>query len=252
MQNLQIMRASVTALWPGPELADSARRAASPRRDDASCGLDSSVAAQLELLDRINLAAAVLRREERVVQLNRQCERLLGASLTLQGGRLVARDRSSNERLRKAIAAVFSFRGNASHAHAECGLIMREPQSPILFRVLPLGRSPFDGKPPYALLMFSSPQLQSAVDPGLLSRALDLTPAQARVARQLATGASLDTAAARLGIKKETARNHLKQIFFRTGTCRQGQLIALLSAFWLAAQEEGQDASEMRAASAAQ
>jgi DNA-binding CsgD family transcriptional regulator len=39
----------------------------------------------------------------------------------------------------------------------------------------------------------------------------------------------LETAAIELGVTVETARNHLKAIFNRTGTHRQGELVALLN-----------------------
>lgn len=201
---------------------------------------DSFALAQLEVLDRINLAASVLNREERIVAINRHCERVLGAGLTRQRDRFVASDRQSNERLRSAVRAVFKYQSGPV-AEAGRGFIAREPEPPILFRTLPLGPAAVDGAPCYALLMFASVQLQSAPDAGLLCRAFGLTPAQARLARHLATGASLDAAAARLGVRKETVRNHLKQVFLRTGTCRQGELVALLSNLWLTAHDEDEE-----------
>lgn len=204
---------------------------------------DSYVLSQLELFEAINLAAAVVNRDEHIVRLNRRCGRVLGSSLSLQRERFVAQHRRSNERLRKAMQAVFSDH-DASQSDALQGVIMSDSEPPIVFRAFPLGRSYWDGRPLYALLVFCSAQLQSPPDAGLLSRAFALTPAQARVACHLATGARLDTVAAQLGVKKETVRNHLKQIFLRTGTCRQGELVARLSAFWLGAQKDGKEAAE--------
>jgi DNA-binding CsgD family transcriptional regulator len=55
-----------------------------------------------------------------------------------------------------------------------------------------------------------------------------LTPAEARVAVLLASGLSLDAIAERLGIGANTALTHLKSIFGKTDTRRQGELIRLL------------------------
>jgi DNA-binding CsgD family transcriptional regulator len=63
----------------------------------------------------------------------------------------------------------------------------------------------------------------------ILMRVFDLTIAEVRVAQGLACGHSLDETATRLGIKITTARTELASIFGKTGTCRQGQLVAVLS-----------------------
>jgi DNA-binding CsgD family transcriptional regulator len=63
----------------------------------------------------------------------------------------------------------------------------------------------------------------------ILMRVFDLTVAEVRVAQGLARGHSLDETATRLGIKITTARTELASIFAKTATCRQGQLVAVLS-----------------------
>ena len=61
-----------------------------------------------------------------------------------------------------------------------------------------------------------------------IGRWYDLTPAEARLAAALAEGESLEEAAELLGITRNTARTHLKRIFAKTGTNRQGALVRLL------------------------
>ncbi|MET4687697.1 helix-turn-helix transcriptional regulator [Sinorhizobium fredii] len=58
-----------------------------------------------------------------------------------------------------------------------------------------------------------------------------LTPAEMVFCKRLSSGASLAEVAQALGISKETARNRVKSIFHKTGTHRQGELVALLAAF---------------------
>ena len=55
-----------------------------------------------------------------------------------------------------------------------------------------------------------------------------LTPAEARVALHLVTGETLRSAAAKLSISYETARSHLKNIFNKTGTGRQAELVVVI------------------------
>jgi DNA-binding CsgD family transcriptional regulator len=59
----------------------------------------------------------------------------------------------------------------------------------------------------------------------LLQCHFGLTPAEARLALHLVAGESLRSAAVKLSITYETARTHLKNIFHKTGTCRQAELV---------------------------
>src|SRR5262245_45262944 len=61
----------------------------------------------------------------------------------------------------------------------------------------------------------------------LLRCRFGLTPAEARLALHLAAGETLRSAEAKLSISYETARTHLKNIFHKTGTCRQAELVVL-------------------------
>ena len=62
----------------------------------------------------------------------------------------------------------------------------------------------------------------------LLRCRFGLTPAEARLALQLVAGEALRSAAVKLGISYETARTELKNIFNKTGTCRQAELVIVL------------------------
>jgi len=55
-----------------------------------------------------------------------------------------------------------------------------------------------------------------------------LTSAEARLALHLVTGETLRSAAAKLSISYQTARTHLKNIFKKTATGRQTQLVLVI------------------------
>ena len=62
----------------------------------------------------------------------------------------------------------------------------------------------------------------------LLRRRFGLTPAEAKLALQLVAGEPLRSAAVKLGISYETARTELKNIFNKTGTSRQAELLVVI------------------------
>ena len=91
----------------------------------------------------------------------------------------------------------------------------------------PMKSSPFLGA--RALLLLTELLPRPGPLPGILINAFGLTPAEARLASLVASGASLDVVAAHLGITRDTARNQLKAVFAKTNTHRQAELVALLS-----------------------
>ncbi len=80
-----------------------------------------------------------------------------------------------------------------------------------------------------AVLIVSPVGASGILGVGILAGLFDLTGAEARVAREIAGGATPEETAIRLGISIETVRTHLKRIFAKTGTHRQADLVRLLS-----------------------
>ena len=64
-----------------------------------------------------------------------------------------------------------------------------------------------------------------------LQAVFHLTKAEARLAAQLSSGETLDVAAEKLDVAKETSRSQLKGIFAKTNVSRQAELVAVLSTF---------------------
>jgi DNA-binding CsgD family transcriptional regulator len=63
----------------------------------------------------------------------------------------------------------------------------------------------------------------------MLAGLFDLTPAEARVARALASGLPLDRVASEFNVSVQTIRNQLAGVFHKTGTSRQVELLRLLA-----------------------
>ncbi len=81
---------------------------------------------------------------------------------------------------------------------------------------------------PRVCIVVADPDQQAVPRPEALQECFDLTPAEARLAVLLANGGDLRAAAQELGITYGTARARLTQLFGKTGTGRQGELVSLL------------------------
>jgi DNA-binding CsgD family transcriptional regulator len=80
-----------------------------------------------------------------------------------------------------------------------------------------------------ALLVFTPVTGRKAPPVELLRSLFDLTPSEARVARSLAAGESLDDIAATGGVTRNTVRTQLQQVMSKIGCTRQAEVTALLS-----------------------
>lgn len=69
-------------------------------------------------------------------------------------------------------------------------------------------------------------ELATLIDPAC--RFYGLSPSETRLTRAIAEGQPLATAAASIGVREQTARSYLKQIFLKTETNRQAELVALM------------------------
>lgn len=79
-----------------------------------------------------------------------------------------------------------------------------------------------------AVVFISDPERRPAMPGQVLSSLFGLTPTETEVARALAQGRRTDEIAADLGIAQTTVAFHLRNLFDKTGTHRQADLIVLL------------------------
>lgn len=83
------------------------------------------------------------------------------------------------------------------------------------------------GRGRWIIALFSPPQASDTAD-GVLAARFGLTAKQKAIALALVDGDSLSETADRMGISINTARQHLKAIFAKTGTNRQAELVSRL------------------------
>lgn len=98
---------------------------------------------------------------------------------------------------------------------------------PVLVAPLPL-RRPEDQGAGYALLAMRAPQESPSIKESTLRELFQLSPTQASIAVALFERKSAEEIAEERGIKISTLRSHLADIFLRTGTDTQRDLVRLI------------------------
>lgn len=181
-----------------------------------------------DVLNRVRQPALVLNREGMVLRTNEIADRGFDDEIRIRERRLVLRDKQAMARFDQLVSMIRST-PDAAAIPASPILVRRTTKPPVVLRLLPVegaARSVFLGARAMLILSNLTPRL--APDPALIGQAFDLTPAESRLAALLATGTSIASAAEHLRISRETARNHLKSIFSKTGVHRQSELVKLL------------------------
>ncbi|HXY57704.1 MAG TPA: helix-turn-helix transcriptional regulator [Methylocystis sp.] len=105
-----------------------------------------------------------------------------------------------------------------------------EPGPGKIAHIVPIRRSARDIFVRCAAVLVLTPVVAPAAPPVELVRSLfDLTPAEARVARSLASGDTVEEVAAKSGVSHNTVRTQLRGVMDKTGCGRQAEVVALLT-----------------------
>lgn len=99
----------------------------------------------------------------------------------------------------------------------------------IVVRAIPLGEWTGAKQRPAAAVFLRDPE-SSGMQPSqeVVRRLFGLTRMEAALALLLAEGLTLDEAAEKLNVRRNTARTHLRSIFCKTGVTRQTMLVRML------------------------
>jgi DNA-binding CsgD family transcriptional regulator len=104
--------------------------------------------------------------------------------------------------------------------------------SPCTVLVAPIPRHSREGGFGYerakVLVVVSDPEARPRLSLEALRKLFGLTPALAQLALAITSGKTLKEHAAEAGITIGTARQHLKELFARTNTCRQAELVRVI------------------------
>ena len=186
-------------------------------------------------VDRMLVGAIVFDMEGRVLRVNEVANAILHErdGLDFVHGRLRAHyteeDRKLQVLLRQALADA-----RAGSAATEHTLAITRPTGSarlsLVVRNSPMNEWSQAQRQSAVLVMLRDPGMRSEVSTQALRHSYGLTEAEAHLCIQLIEGLTLDEAAERLGIRKNTARAHLRAIFSKTHVTRQSALVSLLMA----------------------
>jgi len=185
-----------------------------------------------ETLDLLRCAVILTDARGHLIRLNRAAEDLLDRKSAVRVRHNIVR--ASCSTADRALGAALRLAADAGASARRESLVVKlsyNEDLPVFAHILPIGGVRCESLPePSAVLAIfiqDSDHIRDAV--GLLASAYRLTPAEARLLRNILGGRNLPEAAKELRVSADTVKTQLKAIFRKTGVNRQSELIMLAS-----------------------
>lgn len=179
-------------------------------------------------LAALQLPALVLSEDGVVMEANSMMQELNGQVQWQAQNRIRLADPVANDLLWASLQALDQpLPAGPVHSFALRG---KTGRAEMVAHVVPIRRSAHDifGHS-YALLIITPITSRRSPPVELLRSLFDLTPSEARVARGLAMGESLDEIAASGEVSRNTVRSQLQQVLAKMGCSRQAEVTALMA-----------------------
>jgi len=192
----------------------------------ARLGLQAATGAN-SALTSMGLPALLLDQWGTVIEANHLIERLRDHVQWTAQNRVALTDARANELLATAMAGLD---GGSDLTVRSFPLRDSDDRPAMVAHIVPIRRTAHDifaGS--YALLVLTPVTAPAAPQIELMRSLFDLTASEARVARGLAAGETLDEIAATGGVAISTVRSQLRSVLQKTGCSRQAELVALLA-----------------------
>lgn len=190
--------------------------------------------ASAELLDALPTPVFFVDAHGTIRSMNRAARALRpGANgIGAERGHLTCGSPQARQALRAALAvAARTGRAVTSESLGHVA-IQRAERRPLLARVLPIvspAQVGVDDGVTACVFVFDPEKGAPGATDGMLRALFGLTPGEARVARRLAEGRSLEDIGADLGLTRETTRWYVKQLLAKVGVSSQAQLVSVLT-----------------------
>lgn len=185
-------------------------------------------------MDRLMVATIILDKNGRVLKTNKQADELLASAdgMRLVGNMPHATHAGGNRDLQRLIKHALDNYGMARRtAVVEAISIERHSGKRnlgVVVHSVPPSEWSEGASSPAAAIYIRDPEGKAEAPVDIVRQLFSFTPAEAALAVQLANGLSLEDAAIELGIRRNTARAHLRAIFSKTDVTRQTELVRLL------------------------
>jgi len=177
-------------------------------------------------LASIGLPALVFDRAGRVIVANELAERLSDHVHWRAQDRFALKDSKADVLLRGAMATLQSDGVESNRSFPVRG---PDGQIALIAHVVPIRRSARDlFSQSVGVLILMPAKTPQAPSVELVQSLFDLTAAEARVARSLTMGQTVDEIASEKGVSSHTVRTQVRGVLEKTGSRRQADVIALL------------------------
>jgi DNA-binding CsgD family transcriptional regulator len=169
-----------------------------------------------QTLNDLGLPGAVLRSDGRVLAANGLFESLDRQFVALAAGGVAIKHAPAQKLLVSALAA----RSQAGMESSNCSILIpgEEDHRPCIVHLVPIKRQARDIFSGAIFLLIVTPlAAPQAPSSDILHGLFDLSPAEARTARGLVEGKSVDEIALANGLSRETIRTQIKSVLSKTG-----------------------------------
>jgi DNA-binding CsgD family transcriptional regulator/PAS domain-containing protein len=189
-----------------------------------------------DTLDGISAGMLLVDAHGRIVHANASGHALLaeGSLLRAAAGKLAANNPDSQEALLEAFLAAGSGDAAVGTRGIAVPLMARDGERYVA-HILPLTsgarRRAGTSYAAAAALFVHKAALETPSPPEAIAKAFKLTPSELRVLLGIVQIGGVPETAAALGIGKSTVRTHLLQLYAKTGTGHQAELVKLLAGF---------------------
>lgn len=182
----------------------------------------------LTALDKIGQGIVIVDPMARILFTNQAANSAFHDGLRLAKGVLCGGSPAETASLYNAIAACAG--DQLSGTHDTVRISRGATRRPISLLIVPFrARTDWLARHAHAAIIFiTDPEKSTALDDAQLKMRFGLTPAEARLVRELIGSGSVQDAAEKLAITIATARTHLHRIFSKTGTRSQADLMRLV------------------------
>lgn len=197
----------------------------------------------VDAFERMSIGAIVIDDGGRAILINKIAYALLGDGLQIRQNRLEATNTIDAAALNAMLHACIS-RSNTTQLLPPQIIVVRRPSGKHAYQIsaCPLSARSIDiFGDARALILIVDPAQRRRPTTEVLRTQFGLTASEAKLAKILAEGHSLEDAANLVRITEESARSYLKSIFSKTETHRQGQLVALLATMGLLSNDQSVD-----------
>ena len=178
-------------------------------------------------LEAIGLPAAIMGGDGRVLAVNSLFDDLGSRIIARAFGRVSVAHNGASKLLEEAVGRLAS---SVENTVCSIPLPADDTGPPLILHLVPVRREAHDIFARALGILVATPLIFGSSPPEQALQGLfDLTPAEAKVARTIVSGGTIEGMARSQNISPGTIRSQLRSVFVKTGTMRQVELVALLA-----------------------